>query len=314
MQSAALATGLSGAASSLAAQGAGQPPGRGAQAGAPGRGPARESTLADLKGQVPQAQLGKLKLSRMIFGGNPVGGWAHSRDLSYVGRLMRAYYTDAKLSETLALAEKCGVNAILTAPSIIPKIQYHWKQGGKIQFISDCGGGVLLESVQKSIDSGAAACYIHGSVSERLVSQGDFDQMSKALELIRKNRLPAGVGAHDLDTIKAVVGKGISPDFWMKTFHKTDYWSAKVEPERDNTWCPVPEDVTAFMQGRKEPWIAFKTMAAGAIPPKDAFQFAFQNGADFVCAGMFDWQVVDNANTAVAVLAGVTKRERPWRA
>ncbi len=43
-------------------------------------------------------------------------------------------------------------------------------------------------------------------------------------------------------------------------------------------------------------------------------QFAFQNGADFVCVGMFDWQVVDDVNTALNVLAGITNRERLWRA
>jgi hypothetical protein len=309
LQSAALATGLSGAVSALAAQGAGQPPARGAQAGAPGRGAARESTLADLKGQVPQAQLGKLKVSRVIMGGNQAGGYAHSRDLSYVGRLMKAYNTDAKLSETLALAEKCGINAFLTTPSVIPAIQYHWKHGGKIQFISDGGA-----SPQASIDAGAVAIYIQGQNCDRMVSQDNWDGINNSLELIRKNGLPAGLGAHDLDTIKACVAKGLNPDFWMKTFHNTNYWSANVQPVRDNNWCPVPEDVSSYMKNLNQPWIAFKVMAAGAIAPKEAFQFAFQNGADFICAGMFDWQVVDDANTTLEVLAGVTKRERPWRA
>ncbi len=281
------------------------PPGQGVG----GRGPIRESTLADLKGPIPQAQIGKLKLSRIIIGGNPVGGSAHSRDLAYVGRLMKAYFTDPKISETLALAEECGINAFLTSPSIIPSIQYHWKQGGKIQFISDGG-----DDPQTSIDAGAAACYIHGRVADRMVSQGQFEEMAKALDIIRKNGLPAGIGGHNLETIKEAVAAGLKPDFWMKTLHRTDYWSAQVQPVRDNNWCPNPKDVVAFMKDRPEPWIAFKTMAAGAIVPKTAFEYAFQNGADFVCAGMFDWQVVDDANTALDVLASVKKRERPWRA
>lgn len=278
------------------------------------RGRASESALADLKARLPVAKIGKLKLSRIIFGGNPVGGWAHSRDLRYVSRLMTSYFTDAKVSEALTLAEDCGINTILTAPSIIPKIQYHWNKGGKIQFISDCGGGDLLEMVKKSIDAGAAACYIHGAVSDRLVSQGDFDQMANALELIRKNGLPAGIGAHDLNTVKGAATKGLGPDFWMKTLHRTDYWSASLQPRRDNIWCANPEETSAFMKDLKEPWIAFKTLAAGAIAPEVGFQYAFQGGADFICVGMFDWQVVDNANTAVSVLKRIKDRERPWRA
>jgi hypothetical protein len=269
---------------------------------------------AGLKQRLPAAQIGKLKLSRIIFGGNPVGGWAHSRELRYVGQLMTSYFTDAKVSETLALAEQCGINTILTAPSIIPKIKYHWDRGGKIQFISDCGGGDLLEMVKKSIDAGAAACYIHGQTADRLVSQGDFDQMARALALIRKNGLPAGIGGHDLGTIKGAAAKGLRPDFWMKTLHRTDYPSANYQPQRDNIWCTNPEETAAFMKDLKEPWIAFKTLAAGAIAPKIGFQYAFQNGADFICVGMFDWQVVDNANTTITVLARLKDRERPWRA
>jgi hypothetical protein len=311
------------AASSAAAAFAQQPaplsdqfPGRGEGQGSgegmgppPGFGPTRESTLADLKGQMPQAPLGKLKISRVIIGGNPMGGFSHSRDLSYVGRLMKAYFTNEKISETLALAEKCGINAFLTTPMLIPQVQYHWKQGGKIQFISDGGS-----TPQASIDAGAAAVYIQGQNCDRMVSRGNWDGINNSLELIRKNGLPAGIGAHSLDTIKACVAKGLTPDFWMKTFHSSKYWSANVQPEQDNNWCPAPDDVIAFMKDLKEPWIAFKVMAAGAIAPKEAFQFAFQNGADFICAGMFDWQVVDNTNTTLEVVAEVTKRERPWRA
>lgn len=270
---------------------------------------------ADVRGTLPQAKIGNLALSRMIFGGNLIGGWAHSRDLSYVGKLALAYNTNEKVFATLALAEKCGVNTLLTSPMIIPVIKEYWgKAGGKIQFISDCGGRVLLDAVQLSIDSGATGCYVHGMSADSLVGKGEFDQIAKALDLIRKNKMPAGIGAHKLETIKACVAKGLAPDFWMKTFHKTSYWSSQMQPQNDNIWCENPDETKAFMKDLKEPWIAFKTMAAGAIPPMDAFKYAFENGADFICVGMFDWQVVDNVNTAITALEGVAQRERPWRA
>ena len=56
------------------------------------------------------------------------------------------------------------------------------------------------------------------------------------------------------------------------------------------------------MRERHEPWIAFKVMAAGAIHPKDAFSYAWESGADFVCAGMYDFQMVEDVNIAVAAL------------
>ena len=35
---------------------------------------------------------------------------------------------------------------------------------------------------------------------------------------------------------------------------------------------------------------------AGAICPKDAFRYAYEDGADFVCAGMYDFQMVEDVN------------------
>jgi hypothetical protein len=67
------------------------------------------------------------------------------------------------------------------------------------------------------------------------------------------------------------------------------------------------------MKTLPQPFIAFKVMAAGAILPKDGFRFAFENGADFVCAGMYDFQMVEDVNIACDILKGDIQRERPWR-
>ena len=68
------------------------------------------------------------------------------------------------------------------------------------------------------------------------------------------------------------------------------------------------------MKDLEQPWIAFKVLAAGAIHPKDGFRYAFKNGADFICVGMYDFQIVDDVNIALNALSGNFPRERPWRA
>ena len=66
------------------------------------------------------------------------------------------------------------------------------------------------------------------------------------------------------------------------------------------------------MKNLKQPFIAFKILAAGAIHPEDGFRYAFENGADFICVGMYDFQIVDDVNIALNVLSDNLQRERPW--
>jgi uncharacterized membrane protein YphA (DoxX/SURF4 family) len=272
--------------------------------------------LKELKGQIPYGQIGSLKLSRLFLGGNLMGGWAHARDLIYVSKLVKAYHTDERVFATLRLAEQCGINTLLTNPQLSRVINAYWrKEEGKIQFISDCAyQGNVIEGIKYSIDGGAHACYVQGGLADQLVQENKLDTIAEALELIRKNGLPAGIGAHQLATIQKCVDYGLKPDFWVKTLHQINYWSAKPAEECDNIWCTNPIETAAYMRQLEEPWIAFKVLAAGAINPEQGFRYAFQNGADFLCVGMYDFQLVEDTNIALATLAEIKDRERPWRA
>jgi len=279
--------------------------------------PGSQSTL-------PFGRIGKLKISRLIMGGNLIAGFAHSRDLLYLSRLLRHYFTPEKILETLEIAEAYGINAINTNPRATEIIQRYRKEWNSdllwiVQGYPNEKGDVT--GIQKSIDAGASAVYVQGSVGDRLVANGKLDVLAKALELIRKNGLPAGVGGHDLATIQACEKAGLPVDFYVKTLHTSDYFTARRpdQPTRvndsrnDNFWCVDPQAVIDFMQAVEKPWIAFKVMAAGAIAPRKAFTHAFHGGADFILAGMFDFQVSKDVHFAREVLAKV-RRKRPWRA
>jgi len=273
------------------------------------------TSLKELKEQIPHAKIAGQEYSRVILGGNLIGGWAHARDLIYVSKLVKSYFHDDKVYETFFLAEKCGINAFLTNPVLCRVINTYWKRKiGNIKFISDCGGEDTIKGAQLSIDNGASACYVHGGAADLMVEQGKLEEIGKTLDLIKANGLPAGIGGHKLQTVKACVEYGLKPDFWMKTLHHTDYWSANKENQHDNIWCTDPEDTIEYMKSVDIPWIAFKTLAAGAIHPEVGFKYAFENGADFVCVGMYDFQIVDDSNIAMNVLNSDLKRERPWRA
>lgn len=65
------------------------------------------------------------------------------------------------------------------------------------------------------------------------------------------------------------------------------------------------------MRPRTTPWIAFKVLAAGAVGLQAAFQYAYENGADFICAGRFDFQVHQDTILARKILNANPPRRRP---
>ena len=286
------------------------------------------ASLNDLKQTIPTGRIKDRDFGRLILGGNLLSGWAHSRDLIYVSQLVKAYHQKEKIFATLLLAEKCGVNTLLTHPVLCSLIEEYWKRGiGKMQFISDCAGlnytdkgpepmpfDQYLDLVKRAIDTGAVACYIQGETADYYMERGDVDTIVRVMDYIRSRGVICGIGAHKIETIKACVEAGLETDFWMKTLHHHNYWSARHPTWHDNMYCFKPDETISFMKQRPEPFIAFKVLAAGAIHPSEGFRYAWENGADFVCAGMYDFQMVDDVNIACDILNGEIKRDRPWRA
>ena len=134
-------------------------------------------------------------------------------------------------------------------------------------------------------------------------------------------------GAHDMRVLMECKQAGVECDYFFKTIHPDTYWGTLREEEKrpylvdsfgpddyDCMWEQWPEKSIKVMNDIKTPWIGFKVLAAGAVHPKEGFKFAFQNGADFVCAGMFDWQVRENARIAKDILSekSVKNRKRAW--
>ena len=136
---------------------------------------------------------------------------------------------------------------------------------------------------------------------------------------IRSQGYTAGLGSHTVDSLIACEEEGIIPDYYMKTMHHDSYWSAhprenrvpfEVDTEKhldhnkfhDNIFCLFPDRTVEFVNRAKVPVMGFKVLAAGALKPEDGFRWAFENGADFICVGMFDFQVVDDVNIAIDIL------------
>jgi hypothetical protein len=285
--------------------------------------------------KMPAGKIGDLSVSRLISGSNLISMNMHARDLKYVHDLAARYNTAERIFMTLKKCEEHGVNTIVLKNhnfKQFPLSKYWDEWGGKMQWLADVittDIGQFEKLVVEHLELGAAGAYVWGGASDTWYHQKKPGNIVKAFELIRKYKVPAGICAHRLEPIAFCEKEGLEPDFYMTTLHHDRYWSAHPKENRrfmemfesesgdhaeyhDNMFCHAPEETVAFLRGVKVPWIAFKVLAAGAIPPRDGIQYAFESGADFVCLGMFDFQVEEDVKITQTSVAGATTRGRPW--
>ncbi len=282
------------------------------------------ASLSELKEKTPTGKIGNLEVSRLICGGNLIAGFAHSRDLIYVSRLLKTYFTNEKIWETFRLCEACGVNSAIvrTAADTIKVMNRYWKLGGKIQWLAQTypKDDDVITNSQWAIDSGASAVYIQGNIADTWIQKGRIDLFEKWISYFSGKGIPIGIGGHELEVVTTMEKHGFPVDFYMKTLHPNNYWSYQndepkpivIANQQDNYWSRNPEETISYMKNVDKPWIAFKTLAAGALRPEDGFKYAFENGADFACVGMFDYQVVDDCNILTDTLKNISQRERKF--
>ena len=306
----------------------------------------KQTALNELKGKLPTGKIGKHEISRLVAGGNLIGGWSHARDLIYADTLFKAYNTEQKVYETLMLSEQAGINTInIGFPSNPLLAKYKKITGSKIKVISqvhpnldnkklaEVGPGtnknLYFTNIDKAIDYGVDIIQVQGNWCDWLVRDQQIEVIHEMIEHIRQQGYTAGLAAHSVESLIACAEQGIIPDYYMKTMHHDQYWSAHPREYRvpfevdgknyldhnrfhNNMFCLFPERTVDFVSKATVPVMGFKVLAAGAIEPKDGFKWAYDNGADFICVGMFDFQLVSNVNTAIDCIKN-TQRTRPWR-
>jgi hypothetical protein len=256
-------------------------------------------------GPMPMGRLGSLKVTRLICGGNLFSGFAHSGDLVYVSDVLKHYFHEDKILDTLQLCEQSGINSCIlrTDAQMVKAInRYRKERGGRLQWIAQTYPRPenLKDNVKLAIDNGAVGAFLMGGNSQVLYSQGKVEQIGEVIAFMKQNKVVAGVGTHILAIPKAVEAMKIEPDFYFKTINSVGY-------EAEN-----PAETAEYMRDMKKPWVGFKVLGAGRMKPRDGFDLAFRSGCDFINVGMYDFQVKENVALAAEIVKANSGRPRAW--
>ncbi|MFC2081332.1 hypothetical protein ACFLR8_03895, partial [Bacteroidota bacterium] len=202
--------------------------------------------IAELKGELPKGKLGNLEVSRLYIGSNLINGIAHSRDLRYARQLVKQYNTEEKLFETYSLAEQAGINMTnMGLPVYKVFDKYKKLTGSKMMTCVQALVNVKeqkdryftysdrLSDFKVAMERGATTMYVQGTSCDSLCKNGRLDMIQEAVEYVQSQGYSCGIGAHSIQVIIACEKAGYKPDFYVKTMHHDNYWSAHPREFRE---------------------------------------------------------------------------------
>jgi len=261
---------------------------------------------------LPTIQIGDHRISRLVAGWNPIGGYSYLGP--HMDRHMREYFTPERIVEFLQRCERAGINAHqFSRPEMMaPILKTLREQGSQMKFYALHSGDQA--AVKQAIElTRPFALAHHGGATDRMFRDGKSQEVRDFVNCVHDAGLLAGVSAHNPDCIKRVADEGWPVDFFMCCF----YYLTRT-PEELAQGPPVvteqigyaffsedPSRMTEVMRQVDQPCLGFKILAAGRKSKKkqaikEAFRFAFEHvkPTDGVIVGMyprFDDEIGENA-------------------
>jgi len=239
--------------------------------------------------------IGKVQVSGLCIGGNPFSGFSHQSPER--SQEMTDYFTPERIKETLRAAENAGINTLFARADdyIISVMRDYWDNGGTIQWFAQvCEEKDKADSwkkwIQRSLESGATAIYIHGGETDFWHANGLLDNLREAFRMIRDGGVPVGFAGHRPESHEWV-RDNLDVDFQMCShYNPTDRSQNPHHISVDEKWNEDDRKrMLKTIATIEKPVVHYKVFAGGNKPIIPAFEVlgnAMRNN-DIVCVGMF---------------------------
>lgn len=250
---------------------------------------------------LPLIRLGDKQVTRLIAGGNPIGGYSYGTPK--LTQHMLSYFTVERTAEFILHCERQGINTFQSSykPLVGQALRIARERGSKIQFILLASG--FEQGIPKEVmeTNPIAVCH-HGGVTDRLFRAGKHDAVREFVKRIKGAGMLAGVSSHNPDHIAYVEDAGWENDLYMTCFYNLTRTREEMqqivrEPlvgEPYLFFAADPERMVKRIREVKKPCLAYKILAAGrrcgnAKDLDAAFSFAYGNikPTDAAIVGMY---------------------------
>ncbi len=260
---------------------------------------------------LPTVDFCGLKLTRLLIGANPFGGFSHqnaARD-----EAMRSYHSPERILETWSRAWNAGINTFVTnneTSHVIDTVEKYLASGGPMQWIAQIAFGKYSEMEQvidRVVEIGCSALFFHGGLLDKFYAQQDASCLRRWVEYGKRKGIPIGVAAHHLRAHEWINEMNFV-DFHAVPFF--DCGSVHTGGGGDRFQLEDVFQATALIRALSKPCIAYKILGAGRLDPAMGFDYALRNikAGDVINVGMNrldnDAMVEENAALAARILAG----------
>ena len=262
--------------------------------------------------KLPQIQLGKHSVSRLICGSNTFGAGSH---LSvFVNQEMRAYFTPDQVLKTLRRCQEVGIDCWQSGAGSLDLYRRLAAEGGKMSLLAIASGDAA--EIKALAEGGCIGIAHHGETTDKLFKSGRLDEAREYLKRVRDAGMLAGVSTHMPAVVDSVESKGWDVDYYMCCVYERHRSAADLEALLGQAPIPVgevylpkdPPRMFKAMRATRRPCLAFKILAAGRLSERKewvekAFRETFEGikPADAVIVGFYD-RYSDQAAEAAALV------------
>jgi len=245
---------------------------------------------------LPTVRLGDKKVTRLIAGYNPIGGFSHST--KKLAEHMLDYFTVERTTDFILHCEKEGITTWQAdhTPKVRDALRAAWERGSKIQWLCLTSGDVPKEL----IDLKPIAIVHHGGVTDSMFQTGKQEKVHDFVKKVHDAGVLAGVSTHNPDHLARVEDADWENDLYMTCFYNV---TRRAEEIRKMVGDIVlgelflesdPRKMTERIRQIKKPCLGFKILAAGRLcwnklSVERAFAFAYTGikPTDAAIVGMY---------------------------
>lgn len=255
-----------------------------------------------MKKLLPTIRLGDKPVSRLIAGGNPVGGGSHST--TRTGEHMRAFFSAGERTvEFLLHCEEEGINTWQTSYSVRARdnLRKARERGSNLQvFFLGHWRPEETWTYKDVLEVKPIAMVHHGELTDEFFRDGKQAQIGDTIKRYHDMGLLAGISSHSPQNILRCEEAGYENDFYMGAFYNIRRSPEEIRralgdvPLEELYFKNDPLHMAERLHQIKKPCLGFKILGAGRVcqtreTVEQAFAFALGNlkPKDGIIVGMF---------------------------